>query len=176
VSPEALPELPDDYATLVDFPVLAKERLPGMLFRVHQLRHDPEWFGSSGTYRWDPPEAAAGLFGTCYMGTDPVTAVMETFGDLPIVTQATVDARAMAAIQLPQAQRLADMTSPVIVGEWQLDRRISIGDDYPVCQRWAHALRLAGFNGIITSPGTTLGARARRRSLCSLTLVTSPIR
>ena len=27
-----------------------------------------------------------------------------------------------------------------------------MGDDYGVCQRWAHALRLAGFSGIYYEP------------------------
>jgi len=152
VSPNPLPEPPSDYATLADFPALAKERLPEIVYRVHQIRHDPEWFGSSGEARWDPPEAAAGLFGTCYTGTDPVTAVIQAFGDLPVVTQETVDARAMAVIRVPRSLKLADMTSPSIVGRWRLDRRISTGDDYPVCQRWAYSLRLAGFGGIYYEP------------------------
>jgi hypothetical protein len=100
---------------------VAKERLPEILYRVHQIRHDPEWFGSSGAYRWDPPQAAAGLFGTCYTGTDEITAVMEAFGDLPVITQGAVDARAMASIQISRTPRLADMTSPTIVGRWRLE-------------------------------------------------------
>jgi hypothetical protein len=44
------------------------------------------------------------------------------------------------------------MTSPLIVGRWKLDRRISTGDDYDTCQAWAHSLRLAGFTGIYYEP------------------------
>ncbi|MDQ2727331.1 MAG: RES family NAD+ phosphorylase [Actinomycetota bacterium] len=110
------------------------------------------WFGSTGDSRWDPPGAADGLFGTCYAGTDRMTAVMEAFGDLPVVTEAMVDARSIAVIGVAETRRLADMTSPVIVGRWRLDRRLSVGDDYAICQRWAHSLRLAGFGGIYYEP------------------------
>jgi len=49
---------------------------------------------------------------------------------------------------LDREQHLADMTNPMIVGEWGLDQRICTGDDYEVCHTWAHALRLAGFTGV----------------------------
>jgi hypothetical protein len=102
--------------------------------------------------RFDPPGAAAGLFGTCYLAADPVTALMEPFGDLVVVTQRMVDERALFVAQIPLAPKLADMTSPLVVGRWKLDRRISMGDDYEVCQRWAHALCLAGFSGVYYEP------------------------
>jgi hypothetical protein len=152
VSPAPLPGPPEDYTLLVEFPFLDEERLPEVLFRVHRLDHEPQWFVTTGTGRFDPPALAADPFGLCYLAVDPVTALMEAFGDLPLVTQDMVDARAMAMVRLLRAQKLADMTSPLIVGRWRLDRRISTGDDYPVCQRWAHSLRLAGFAGIYYEP------------------------
>jgi hypothetical protein len=102
--------------------------------------------------RFDPPPSAAGLLGTCYLAADPVTALMEAVADLPLLTQGLIDARAMLMCQVATAQKMADLTSPLIVGDWHLDRRISIGDGYDVCQRWAHALRLAGFSGIYYEP------------------------
>lgn len=151
--PEALPEPPRDYGLLAErFPVLPKERLPAVLYRVHQMVHEPEWFGTSGGCRWDPPADAAELFGTCYTGTDPLTAFIEAVAELAVVTESVVDKRALAAANLPPEQRIADMTSPRIVGEWGLDRRVSTGDEYGVCQRWAHALRLAGFTGVFYEP------------------------
>jgi len=152
VSPAPLPGPPEDHTLLVEFPFLDEERLPEVLFRVHRVDHEPQWFATSGTGRFDPPALAADLFGTCYLAADPVTAVMEAFGDLPVVTQEMVDGRAMAVVRLPPVPKLADMTSPLIVGRWRLDRRISTGDDYSVCQRWAHSLRLAGFAGIYYEP------------------------
>ena len=152
MSPASLPEPPADYGFLTGFPVLDKDDIPRPLYRVHRVGNEPEWFGTSRTMRFDPPAAARGLFGTCYLAADPVTALMEVVGDLPFVTQGMVDARAMFQGQIPNTQKLADMTSPLIVGQWKLDRRISMGDDYGVCQRWAHALRLAGFSGIYYEP------------------------
>ncbi|HYZ56869.1 MAG TPA: hypothetical protein VE733_25690 [Streptosporangiaceae bacterium] len=46
-----------------------------------------------------------------------------------------------ALLHVPQDQRIADMTNPRIIGDWGLDRRISTGDAYGVCQRWARAPR-----------------------------------
>jgi len=86
------------------------------------------------------------------MGLDPLTALMEIVADLPAVTYELLDRRALAHVTIPAGQRLADMTSPKVVGEWGLDRRISVGDDYGVCQRWAYALRLAGFSGVFYEP------------------------
>jgi hypothetical protein len=40
------------------------------------------------------------------------------------------------------------MTSDHLMGDWKLDRRISVGTDYEVCQRWALALNQAGFDGV----------------------------
>jgi hypothetical protein len=102
--------------------------------------------------RWVRKRDRRRLLGTCYTGTDEITAVMEAFGDLPVITQGAIDARAMASIQISRTQRLADMTSPTIVGQWRLDRRLSVGHDYAVCQRWAHSLRPAGFSGIYYEP------------------------
>jgi hypothetical protein len=132
--------------------VLPKEQLPPVLYRVHQIVHEPEWFGTSGDCRWDPPAEVAELFGTCYTGTDPLTAFIEAVAELPLLAQPVIDKRAMALLHVPQDQRIADMTSPRIIGDWGLDRRISTGDTYGVCQRWAHALRLAGFTGVFYEP------------------------
>ena len=151
--PDALPEPPGDYGLLAArFPVLPKDRLPAVLYRVHQVIHEPEWFGTSGGCRWDPPAQSAEPFGTCYTGTSPLTAFIEAVSELPAVTESVIDKRALALLQVHEDQRIADMTSPRIVGAWGLDRRISTGDDYGVCQRWAAALRLAGFTGVYYEP------------------------
>ncbi|MGB9113638.1 MAG: RES family NAD+ phosphorylase [Acidimicrobiales bacterium] len=126
---------------------MPKEKLPPLLYRVHRGDREPEFFANSGDLRWDPPSSATTLFGTCYMSTSPVTALMESADDLTL-TDETLAARNLAELEVAVEQRLADMTNPVIVGEWGLDRRISVGDDYDVCHRWAHALRLAGFTGV----------------------------
>jgi hypothetical protein len=104
-----------------------------------------------GIGRFDPP-AGVPVFGSCYTGLDPLTALMEVVAELPVVTYELLDQRALAQVIIPTGQRLADMTSPMVIGQWGLDRRISLGDDYAVCQRWAYALRLAGFSGVFYEP------------------------
>lgn len=165
MSPASLPEPPDDYGLLArNFPAVEKEREPDVLFRAHRVDNEPEWF-SVGTWRFDPPAGAA-TFGTCYLGLDPLTALMEVVAELPVVTHELLDRRCLARITVPAGQRLADMSDPRIVGEWGLDRRISVGDDYGVCQRWAHALRLAGFSGVLYEPRHDL--RAGRQASVAL--------
>jgi hypothetical protein len=126
--------------------------LPATVYRVHQIVHEPEWFGTSTDDRWSPPSPTATLFGTCYTGTDPLTAFIEAVIELPLLTQSDIDRRSLASMQASQDQGIADMSNPRIVGEWALDRRISSGDNYGACQRWANALRLAGFTGVFYEP------------------------
>ena len=120
MSPASLPEPPADYGSLTGFPLLDKDDVPRPLYRVHRVGNEPEWFGTSGTMRFDPPAAAGGLFGTCYLAADPVTALMEVVGDLPFVTQGMVDARTMFQGQIPNTQKLADMTSRSLSGNGSL--------------------------------------------------------
>lgn len=151
MTPEPLPEPPHDYGVLAaDFPAIHKESLPAYCFRVHRIDRPPEWFSSDSSNRWDPPSAGAG-FGTCYVAETKLVAFAEVFGGLPLVTDEMVAARCIATVDLPGGVKLADMSSGHIVGRWRLDTRISVGDDYPVCQRWANALHLAGFAGIYYS-------------------------
>lgn len=147
-----LAEPPADYDELAGaFPQLIKERLPELVFRVHRLGREPEWFTDGAGFRWDPPPGSGATFGTCYVATDPLTALMEVVGDLLALTRDQIDGRALATLMFPDVDRLADMTSPEIA-RWGLDRRISVGDFYDVPQRWALALRLAGYSGVYYEP------------------------
>lgn len=76
--------------------MLRKEELPATLYRVHQVVHEPQWSGTPGGCRWNPPAGAAELFGTCYTGTDPLTAFIEAVAELPLLAQSVIDQRAMA--------------------------------------------------------------------------------
>lgn len=160
MSPKPLPVPPTDPAELSGFPEVPKERLPEVLFRVHRMDREPEWFsaglGEDGG-RWDPPSDAAEAFGTCYTSTGPLGAYLEVFAELPLVTQAEIDRRALAILQLPPEPRWADMTNPIVVGRWHLDERISTGDDYRTCQLWAQQLFAAGFTGVYYNPRHDVG-------------------
>ncbi|MGH8982201.1 MAG: RES family NAD+ phosphorylase [Acidimicrobiales bacterium] len=147
-----LAEPSPDYGELAGaFPQVTKDRMPEVVFRVHRLDREPEWFTEGVGSRWDPPPASGATFGTCYVATHPLTALMEVVGDLPVLTSEQVDDRAMATLMFPDVDRLADMTSPEIA-RWGLDPRISMGDFYDVSQRWALAPRLAGYAGVYCEP------------------------
>ena len=68
--PDPLPEPPEDYESLASlFPALPKERVSSRLFRIHRIGSEPEWFGTSGSYRWDPPPVKPWKVSTIFMGS-----------------------------------------------------------------------------------------------------------
>lgn len=149
--PPAVAEPPTDYGNLASrFPSLAKDRIPELVYRIHRVDREPEWFTDDALCRWDPPPESAVNFGTCYVATDPLTALMEVVGDFDFVTQDMLASRAVATMSIQPGQ-FADMQNPAIASVG-LDRRVSIGDDYGPCQRWSEALWLAGFNGVHYEP------------------------
>jgi len=60
MSPAPLPGPPEDHTLLVEFPLLEEERLPDVLFRVHRLDHEPQWFASTGILEAEVAELLAG--------------------------------------------------------------------------------------------------------------------
>lgn len=166
MSPEPLREPPADYGELAArFPVLAKDRIPRPVVRIHRLDRDPEWFSFDGTRRWDPPSTHGPSFGTCYLAANPATAFVEVFGDVDRITLSMVEARCLAKVELRDDLKLADMTARQILGDWGLDQRICVGEDYAICQRWAEALQLAGFSGIFYTPRHDLNPGVDDRSV-----------
>jgi hypothetical protein len=144
-NPPPLAEPPADYGELAGrFPSLTKDRLPEIVYRVHRIDREPEWFTDGSGERWDPPAGSGSTFGTCYLATDSLTALVEVVGDLPLLTQEMLDSRAVAVLAFPDVDRIADMSSREIA-RWGLDRRISMGDFYDASQRWARALWSAGY-------------------------------
>jgi hypothetical protein len=151
-NPPSLAEPPVDYGELAGrFPSLTKDRLPEIVYRVHRIDREPEWFTDGSGERWDPPPGSGSTFGTCYLATDSLTALVEVVGDLPLLTQEMLDSRAVAVLAFPDVERIADMSSREIA-RWGLDRRISMGDFYDVSQRWARALWSAGYSGVYYEP------------------------
>jgi len=143
-------------------PDVPKEKLPQVLFRIHRVDREPEWFSAGlgdDAGRWDPPVNSAEAFGTCYTSTAPLGAYLDVFAELPLGTQADIDRRALAVIQLPPERRWADMTNTAIVCAWHLDERISTGDDYSTCHFWAHSSSLRA-----SRASTTTRSRSRTTS------------
>jgi hypothetical protein len=162
--PDPLPLPPADPSELAAFPEI-KDDWPEVLYRVHRVDLGPRFFSFDQEWRWNPPADSTEAFGACYTSTTPIGAYIETFSDLPIITQAEIDRRALSHLRLPPEARWADMTNPAIVGEWGLDVRISTGDDYDTCQAWAQQLFAAGFTGIYYQARHDVAARGRSASV-----------
>lgn len=114
--------------------------------RIHQENHDPEWFCACGDHRFDPPIASRELFGSCYLAEHRITAFIEKFGDLRLVSQERVDAHQLSFLQVP-ATRLADLTDRRALG-WGVTGELATGSDYAGAQEWAQRLFQAGFGGL----------------------------
>ena len=157
MKPDPLPLPPDNPDRLASFPAVPKDRIPNVLYRIHQMKQQPEFFSTSPERnRWDPPVGSPGLYGTCYTSTSPLGAYAEVLGDLDVITQGMVDRRALSVIEVPAEPRWADMTEPSILGQWGLDVRISVAD-HKVCQRWGEALFSVGFTGVYYQPRHVIG-------------------
>jgi hypothetical protein len=143
-----LPHPPADYTKLADFPVLPKDLVPAEVYRVHQSVYGPEYFSYKSKYRWDPTPGMGDEFGSCYTSPQEDIAFAEAMGEFVVIPQGEIDKRSISLFELSDELRSADMTSDKLVGKYQLDVRIATGEDYPLCQEWATALRQAGFDGI----------------------------
>lgn len=137
---------PRDPAELAAFPsrVLAGDVV---LARIHQENHAPEWFCACGNHRFDSPIGSRELFGTCYLAEHPITAFIEKFGDLRLVSQERVDAHQLSFLQVPST-RLADLTDRRGLGSWGVTGELATGSDYAGAQEWAQQLFQAGFGGL----------------------------
>jgi hypothetical protein len=167
VSPGGHPlaEPPEDPADLADFPSVEKDRLPGLLFRIHRVENDPAFFSDDEHGRFNPlPNSPAG-FGTCYLSISAVGAYVETFGRIGTVSQRQVDQRAVSAASVSSDLRLADMTAPTILGDWGLTADVGCGPDYGPTQRWAERLYQANFHGIWYRARHDLGGGEDMRSV-----------
>ncbi|AMY56204.1 MULTISPECIES: RES family NAD+ phosphorylase [Nocardiaceae] len=113
------------------------------LFRSHQASLGPWWYSSNGGGRFDleAPD------GTCYLAEDEVVTLLEIFGGQQVVPRYEVDARAASTITLDADIRLADLTANTGVA-LGVTAEIFTTADYPLTQRWAAALREAGFEGL----------------------------
>jgi hypothetical protein len=119
-----------------------------VLHRVFRADRSPWWFGSAP----DDP-ADGGRFdlpapdGTCYLATTAAGAVLEAFQDFGrgLLPMSELQARARAQVRAsPAAPLAAQLTSPRAraVGVTQA---LWAGQDRALTQRWAVALRRAGW-------------------------------
>jgi hypothetical protein len=144
-----LPGPPRDWRDLVAFPSLVL-RAHQPLSRVHRQELGTLYFATHQDGRWNPPQPNAS-WGTCYLSTHPLGALVEVLGRLLVIPQREIDRRVLASVFLGSDLRLADMTHPSILGAHGLTAEVSAGDPvstYPLTQRWAERLQQAGFSGI----------------------------
>ena len=116
----------------------------GVLYRHHQKVLDPVFFGKTGDYRFDDPECpAVGCFGVMYAGADPECCLLESCGTttgVPAVSEAYLDARAIARLQLTASLRFIDLVDDGGLAGIGADARLATGS-YRVAQRWSAALK-----------------------------------
>ncbi len=123
--PEPLPDLASRALPLVD--------LAGPWFRVHQLHHDPLYFGRSADGRFNSPSAE---YGVLYAGSDPHCAFIETFGQSTgvfTVTLAALVGRGLSRIKSRRLLRLVDLTGQGLA-RLGADERLCSGE-HEVAQR-----------------------------------------
>jgi len=115
-----------------------------VLYRHHQIIHDPIFFGTTGNYRFDDPDCPApGSFGVLYSGADPECCLLESCGSttgVPAVSGAYLDARSIARMELTESLRFIDLVEPGGLTSIGADGRLATGS-YKVAQQWSAALR-----------------------------------
>jgi len=126
-------------------PLIFDLRAGGILFRQHQLVHDPVFFGMTGNYRFDDPGCSTGAtFGVLYAAEDPHCCFIESCGPttgVPAVSVAFLEARAIAKLEVTEKLRFIDLASSGGLTRIGADARLLTGS-YRVAQRWSDALRL----------------------------------
>jgi len=125
------------------------------LFRAHTAGREPWWFASVpelvGT-----TAGAGGRFdladprGTCYLATDPSTAVRERLAasllGVAVVGPDVPAAMAVSQVRLPSVARLANTADEAAEGP--LTREVTSTGDYALTRRWAAAWDRDGFDGV----------------------------
>jgi hypothetical protein len=116
------------------------------VYRVHRKGLGPWWFCSCQDCRFDLNDPR----GTCYLATDPMTAVLEAFGndlDSGFLPETAIQDRCVRRMPLPADYDLADLASRRCVG---FDVTSEIGDitPYDLPLVWATHLDSSGFDGL----------------------------
>ncbi len=107
-------------------------------WRIHRPANDPVYFGKGALNRFDAPK---GEFGVLYAGADAHCAFIETFGHATgtrFVTEAELDARALAVVRCSRALQLVDLRGEGLA-QVGADAALPCGFDYALAQRWARA-------------------------------------
>jgi RES domain len=120
------------------------------LWRCHRAGVGPWWFASDGGGRFDLRAPR----GTCYLGEDPLVAVVEALSHAgpdgvagTTIDRADLKVRCLRELRLPVATRTADATDGKALG-FGVTREIHDTVDYDMTQGWARAWGAAHFDGV----------------------------
>ena len=126
------------------------------LHRAHLATRGPWWFGHDGGGRFD----LAAPRGTCYLATDPVSALRERIGPVlggaAAVPETLVADVVVSALPTPRAWALADLQVPA-AGSYGVTRELETMVPYAVPQAWARAFDEVGHDGVAYGPRFTPG-------------------
>jgi hypothetical protein len=141
LSPRGLPAPPDE---LPELPSAELDRVA--LWRIHAADVSPWFFDSGPDGRFNLADA-----GTRYLAAEPVGAFVEKFGRLlrpgGVIPEPLVDIQRLSRLRPPKVS-VVDLADPEILGLIGLTAEIHTTTDYGLTQRWARALREAGYAGI----------------------------
>lgn len=158
---------PPEPAELADLP---RERLAGrILHRVYRAkRPSPWWFSAVG----DDPDTAgrfdlAAPDGACDLATTPIGAVLEAFGDFGrgVLPAAELVARRRAEVTAPPGAPWAARLTSARARGVGVTQALWAGSPRALTQRWARALRRAGWLAIWTGTGQDPTGRSRNVTL-----------
>ncbi len=126
------------------------------LHRAHLAARGPWWFGHDGGGRFDLPAPR----GTCYLASDPVSALRERIGPVlgsaGAVPETLVADVVVSALVAPRTWHVGDLQVPG-AGSFGVTRELETMVPYAVPQAWARALDSAGHDGVAYGPRFTPG-------------------
>lgn len=139
---ERIPLPPVQVETLREFPTMVINA-GTEVWRVHRVENGPWWFHRGGRFGLDSPR------GTCYVATDPMTAISEALvrGN-PIVQESILEAYCIRRLPIPRRILAANLKDRK-AGRYKVTRNFGTEEPYDRTQEWARIfveLRLGGIN------------------------------
>ena len=119
-------EPPEDLAS---FPAI---ELVGELWRIHDEAKRPDYFGTSGAFRFDLVGEPGR--GTCYLSSTPAGALVEVFGDMRMVPSELLQRKRISRAYAPDKLRVANVTDSHVVGQFGFGQEMSANLDYAPTQ------------------------------------------
>jgi hypothetical protein len=140
LSPRGLPAPPTVLPQLPAAKLEAKA-----LWRIHPADVSPWFFDTGPDGRFNLADT-----GTCYLAEQPIGAFVEKFGRLlrpgGVLPESLVDTQRLSRLRPPRVS-IVDLTDRKVLGLIGLTAEIHATTDYELTQRWAGALRTAGYGG-----------------------------